>query len=409
MLRNLLDVLHDCPAHGRSIESITFTSQENSPWYARRKGSNCNQLSVGAVHSDVPWPYMILVELAPYLTNLKMLCMSGHAIIFGHGQPLSIFNIALGYDPRRTPAKFMDAILMQRGTLQSMQLSIVQFATLQQFTSFILSLPGLRALQLADVDIQEYDYVEAAAIVNSTENLPPLNNVILSMAGSDAGTGMCGWFLHTGLATRISALQIKALDCSPPSQYANAVGSLIRACGSSLRDLRLEISEALSLGQDRIFSFALNSSLRHLTIKQWYLGEKEAQRTKRLDWLVGLLSTIPDNNQLQTLNISVNMPYNPHGTKDASLKSRSKLASDFAQLDALLAGDLFKLVRRIMYEVNVVNWRWKVDRRRKDCQTSSGEAVSTSKLFPLSEARGVFQFKSSFVVRRSIYTTDMQV
>jgi len=42
----------------------------------------------------------------------------------------------------------------------------------------------------------------------------------------------------------------------------------------------------------------------------------------------------------------------------------------------------------------VVNWSWKVEWNWKDDCIASGSGISTSALFPLSEARGIFQFET---------------
>ncbi len=132
------------------------------------------------------------------------------------------------------------------------------------------------------------------------------------------------------------------------------------------------------------FSFESNTSLRRLCIKQQCSGPKDQKRTKRLHWLVSLLSTIPADSKLQTLELVVGMPHNPHGTEDASLKPQSKLGDDLAQLDAIFVGDSFENIERLQYEVRVVDWSWK---------SLPGHIVSASQSFPLASERGILEFK----------------
>jgi len=355
------------------------------------KVSNSHPRDTVPVESDTPWPYMILVELTPYLTKLKSLSMSGHTTSYASLK----CHLPLGDDLEPIlPAQFMGALLQHASTLQSLHLSIVEFATFESFTTFILSFPQLRILTLADVDFETYDHPKATDTVCSFRSFPPLEELTVSMTETGAAVMIYEWILRTRLYARLSTLQLESVDCSPSSQHAIAAGNLIRACGPSLRNLSLEISNVLKLGRDGFFAFDSNTSLCCLAIKQKCTGLKDAKRTKRLHWLISLLSTVPNDNKLQIVNVTVRMPYNPHGTKDASLKPHSKLENDFSQLDALFAGDSFRSARRITYGVSVVNWSWKVEWNWKDGCIASGSGISTSALFPLSEARGIFQFET---------------
>lgn len=388
MLEKLLSTLGSRPEYGLYIQSISFTSgrhgRRNGPWDDFSTGMI--PLSTPVDGGAVRWPYTVLVKLTPFLTNLRQINASGHIISHGLHIPGSPAYIRL--DSAHAPAKFSEAMSKHVDTLQVLRLHIASFATLTEFTTLALSFPRLRTLDIDDVVLGTIDVDHAISLIRSLDTLPKLDKLVISTTDVAGGVAICDLFIRSGLYKDISALKLSRIDCTAPSEYATVAGKLIDVCGPSLRELDLGLKNVMKLSRTGYFSFSSNTALIRLNIEQHSSGPKDTKRTKRLHWLLSLLTTIPSDNNLQTLRLSLNMPFNPHKTRDASLKPNSKLAEDFAQLDKLFISESFKNVKKIKWKVTIVDWIWPRSNGRY-----RGAVVTESAVFPLTSDKNILVFK----------------
>lgn len=388
-LCKLLNALRLRPENGEFIISINM--QEKSCYDITRlmgdkKGS-------GMVQSNMGFPYMTLVELSPYMKNLRKITLGGTEVRLRTEWGTIVST------PMRLPIAtgvpqepFFAALRHHRSSLEHLTLNFVEFRSLHAFFAIIHSFDRLHILNIKDITFK--DLPRAPFFHNRAG--PTLQ--YLQIVVSDPATTLLLFqeLYQSGVASRLTMLDLSCVDCRPgPESEAELAGKLISACGASLRVLKPELCNVLKLARLKYIDLSSNIALESLRISQVIATSWNYQCPKRLHWIISILSSLPTQNNLRYLSIVLRMIDNPHNTADHSIMPRSKLENDLRTMDALFTGAQFSKLEFVHIRNFLVTVPRMMPVEATGIRSRDKALRSPWVLFPLSMGKGIMKYHAS--------------